>query len=175
MPTIMTHAAIPIALAVAAGPQRIPREVAVMGVVLAMLPDADVFGFGFGIQYADEWGHRGATHSIMFALLFSVALGIVWREVRTTVHFAFLALCMASHGLLDMFTDGGLGIALLWPYDEARHFAAHTPIRVSPIGSGFFSMRGLETLLSELKWVWIPAAIFAVAGFAIRRGVPSRP
>ena len=40
---------------------------------LSLLPDADVIGFRFGIRYADAWGHRGATHSLLFAL----AMGFV--------------------------------------------------------------------------------------------------
>lgn len=174
MPTIMTHAIVPLALAVAVGPKHISRDVAIMGAVLAILPDADVLGFNFGIHYGDEWGHRGATHSLMFALLVSAGISIAWKEVRTTIAACFLAFAMASHGLLDMFTDGGLGIALFWPYDEARHFAPATPLRVSPIGANFFSMRGIETLWSEVIWVWIPAAIVAASGLALRRRFPSR-
>ena len=32
--------------------------------LLSLLPDADVIGFAFGVRYEDEWGHRGATHSV---------------------------------------------------------------------------------------------------------------
>ena len=71
--------------------------------------------------------------------------------------------------LLDTFTDGGLGAALWWPFDNARVFAPITPVRVSPIGAGFFSMRGLETLVSEIKWIWLPCAVLAATGIAIRR------
>lgn len=169
MPTIMTHAIVPLALAAAAGTVRIPARVALAGAALAMLPDADVIGFAFGIDYADPWGHRGATHSLALAVLVAAAIAAAWKEARSLWAFAFLALAMASHGLLDAFTDGGLGIALLWPFDDARIFAPFTPIRVSPIGAGFFSMRGLETLLSELLWIWLPCAALALAGLARRR------
>ncbi len=171
MPTILTHAIVPLAIAAAAGPQRISRKVAVMGAVLAILPDADVIGFAFGIEYGAEWGHRGATHSLMFAALVAGAISIFWREARSTVAFVFLALAMASHGLLDMLTNGGLGVALLWPYDVARHFAPETPVLVSPIGANFFSMRGLQTLVSEAQWIWLPAALIASAGWLIRRAL----
>ena len=76
---------------------------------------------------------------------------------------------MASHGLLDSLTDGGPGIALLWPFAHDRLFAPVTPIRVSPIGGGFFSARGLETLWSEARWVWLPCAVLAMAGLGLRR------
>ena len=35
---------------------------------LAMLPDADVVAFKLGIPYGATWGHRGASHSLVFAL-----------------------------------------------------------------------------------------------------------
>ena len=35
---------------------------------ISLLPDADVIGFGLGIRYADEWGHRGATHSLIASI-----------------------------------------------------------------------------------------------------------
>lgn len=164
----MTHAIVPLALAVAVGTQRIPVKIALAGAALAMLPDADVIGFKLGIAYADTWGHRGATHSLMLAGLVAAALALVWREARSLWAFAFLALSMASHGLLDMATSGGLGIALYWPFSDARHFWPATPIRVSPIGTGFFSARGWETMLSEFRWVWTPCAVIALAGWSGR-------
>lgn len=168
MPTIIAHAMVPLALAVAAWPKRIPTPVALAGAALAMVPDADVIGFGFGIAYADTWGYRGATHALTFALLVTAALAAAWQRARAPLAFVFLFLAMASHGLLDALTDGGLGIALLWPVDDTRYFAPITPVRVSPIGAGFFSVRGLETLLSELLWVWLPCALLAVVGWQLR-------
>ncbi len=97
-----------------------------------------------------------------------------WREARSVSAFVFLTLAMASHGLLDTLTSGGLGAALWWPFSEARIFAPVTPVRVSPIGMGFFSMRGVETLVSELKWIWLPCAAVAFAGWGARRAARSR-
>lgn len=179
MPTIFTHAVVPLALAVAAGRTRISPKLAIAGAVFAVLPDADVAAFKFGIDYADEWGHRGATHSLVFAALCAAALAFVWKEARSLLGFAFLTFAMASHGLLDTLTDGGLGAALYWPFDNTRIFAPETPVRVSPIGRGFISMRGLETLLSELKWIWLPCVVLAGLTWAARkrlvRGTRPRP
>ncbi|MFL0354924.1 metal-dependent hydrolase [Erythrobacter sp. GH1-10] len=169
MPTIMTHALVPLAFAVAAGAGRISPKLALAGAILTVLPDADVVGFRFGVEYADAWGHRGATHSLVFAALFAGAVSLVWREARSLFAWAFLAISMASHGLLDTLTDGGLAAALWWPFSEARIFAPETPIRVSPIGAGFFSARGLETLLSEIRWIWLPCGVLAMAGIGLRR------
>ncbi|MCP5395345.1 MAG: metal-dependent hydrolase [Sphingomonadaceae bacterium] len=169
MSTIMSHAVVPLAAAVAMGPGRISPKVAIAGAALAMLPDGDVLGFRFGIDYAADWGHRGATHSLVFAGLVTAALALVWREARSTLAALFLYLSAASHGLFDMLTDGGLGVALYWPFETTRHFAVFTPIRVSPIGANFFSARGWETMLSELRWVWLPALVIAQAGWFARR------
>src|SRR6266550_9619008 len=45
----------------------IPKRVWVIGVVCSAIPDFDVIGFRFGIRYGDFWGHRGFTHSLVFA------------------------------------------------------------------------------------------------------------
>ena len=175
MPTVFTHAIVPLAFAAAAGRGVISPKLAIAGAVLTVIPDADVIGFRFGIEYADAWGHRGATHSIVFAGLFAGFISLLWKDARSLAGFAFLTLAMASHGLLDTLTDGGLGAALWWPFDNARIFAPETPIRVSPIGAGFFSMRGLETLISEFKWIWLPCLSLAILGWMTRYATPSRP
>ena len=46
---------------------------------------------------------------------------------------------LASHALLDTLTDGGLGAALLWPFNFTRYFAPWRPIPVAPIGLDFLS------------------------------------
>lgn len=172
MPTIMTHAIVPFAIAAVAGRGRISPKLAAAGAVLAMLPDADVVGFALGVDYADPWGHRGATHSLAFAVLTAGAIALLWKQARSLWAFFFLTLAMASHGLLDALTSGGLGPALLWPASDARIFAPLTPIRVSPIGADFFSMRGLETLKSELLWVWLPCLLLMLSGRLIYRSPP---
>lgn len=168
MPTIVTHAVVPLAVAAGVGTKRIPWRLATVGAALAMAPDADVIGFRFGVDYAADWGHRGATHSLVMALIAASAMCLAWREARHWQAWLFLFLAGASHGLLDMLTSGGLGVAVFWPFDVSRHFFPATPIRVSPIGVGFFSMRGLQTLISEAMWVWTPAALCILAGRGLR-------
>ena len=153
MPTIPTHAVAAVAIGCA-----FPREVVdgrwlAAGAVCAMLPDADVIGFRFGVHYGDFLGHRGFSHSLFFAAVLALAasaLPIASGHRRLLWLFLFLA--TASHGLLDALTDGGLGIA------------------VSPIGlRGFFSGGGLSVILSEVVWVWLPSALLAIGGLAWRR------
>src|SRR5262245_51013946 len=108
---------------------------------LSMLPDVDVIGFKLGVRYADPWGHRGASHSLFAAALVALACAALARLVRApparVAAFAFVT--VASHGLLDALTNGGLGVALLWPFDLTRYFAPWRPIPVAPIGARFFS------------------------------------
>lgn len=170
MPTVMSHAAVPLAGALILGRSRLSVPVIATGLLFAMLPDADVAGFGFGIEYGDSWGHRGATHSLLFAAAAALFATAVLRPQRYGLVAAFLFVSMASHGLLDMFTNGGLGVAIYWPFEASRHFAPFTPIAVSPIGiSDFISGRGIKVLYSEAIWVWIPLTLVAVAAYGIRK------
>jgi inner membrane protein len=130
-----------------------------------MLPDADVIGFSLGVRYEDEWGHRGATHSLAFSLALGAAIGVVAPLVRLpAVRTAIAAsLVLASHAVLDTLTNGGLGCALLWPVDLTRYFAPWNPIPVAPIGLYFFSPYGLMVatvelvLFAPLVWLaWSP-------------------
>lgn len=161
MPSIFSHAILPLATGAAAGRGRIPPRIALVSAFLAIVPDFDVIGFRLGVGYGDIWGHRGATHSMAFALLVSGAVALLWREARTAAGWLFLFASMASHGLLDMLTDGGKGVALLWPFDATRLFVPWQPIRVSPIGARFFSERGMETVRSELLTIWLPCLAIA--------------
>jgi inner membrane protein len=117
-----------------------------------MLPDADVIGFSLGVRYEDEWGHRGATHSIAFSLALGAAIGLVAPLSRLPAlrTGTVASLVLASHALLDTLTNGGLGCALLWPFDLTRYFAPWNPIPVSPIGLYVFSAYGLTVVAVEL-------------------------
>ena len=137
--------------------------------VCAMLPDADVIGFSFGIRYEDMFGHRGFSHSFFFAAI--VGAIAAWRLHRPPVLMLFLwfAGVTASHGVLDAMTNGGRGIAFFAPFSNHRYFFPWRPIQVSPIGAGFFSPRGLRVLASEAVWIWVPSAIIAVSARVARR------
>ena len=69
MPTIVTHALLPVIAASAFKPGSISRRLVVAGALAAILPDCDVIGFRLGIPYGAELGHRGASHSLLFAML----------------------------------------------------------------------------------------------------------
>jgi inner membrane protein len=141
---------------------------------LSMLADVDVLTFRLGIPYSAPFGHRGVTHSLLFAMLAGTAAGLWlaqggrWPFWPATVVACLVA---ASHPVLDAMTDGGLGVALLWPFSNARFFAPWRPIPVAPIGARMLSSRGFHVLAVEAIWS-VPLLIWA----AWPRGVaPGRP
>jgi inner membrane protein len=140
-----------------------------------MVPDVDVIGFRFGVHYGDFWGHRGFTHSLLFAFVLTsiVAIAAVFRQDVPVVSrwplTVYLFIASASHGVLDAMTDGGLGVAFFSLFDNRRYFFPWRPVRVSPIGiTRFFSARGFAVLQSEFIWIWIPAAVFVIGALLTR-------
>jgi inner membrane protein len=150
-----------------------------MGAICSVIPDIDVLGFRFGIRYGDFWGHRGFTHSLLFAALlasagFLIGFGRVEPGLSRLSAWVYFFVATASHGFLDAMTDGGLGVAFFSPFDDHRYVLPWRPIHVSPIGVGrFFSERGLAVLLTELLWIWLPAALLAVSAWLLRRRSPA--
>lgn len=130
---------------------------------VAMLPDADVIAFMLRIPYSAPWGHRGASHSLLLALLVGLGIGggLGWLRGQLGRYLLASVLVLASHGLLDTLTDGGLGVALLWPWSKARFFAPVRPLPVAPIGLGMLSERGLSVLLTETLY-FLPLLLAAL-------------
>lgn len=176
MPTTFTHAAFSLAAGRVVDPA-LSREALIAAVVISVLPDVDVVGLFFGIPYAHLLGHRGLTHSIVFALLSSTVCWTLLRRGsrRAGSLWIFLLVAAVSHPLLDATTNGGLGVAFLAPFSNTRFFFPFRPIEVSPIGAGFFSMRGLHVLANEVVWIWIPSALLAGSVELLHRRKSSEP
>jgi inner membrane protein len=180
MPSLISHAAVAVAAGVAFAPRDAPTQFWTLAILCSILPDADVIGFSFGIPYHHFFGHRGFFHSPFFSLLLSIfVVDIFFRHTevfssRWFFYLIFFFLLAATHGILDAFTNGGLGIALLSPFENSRYFFPWTPIEVSPIGvKAFFSQWGLAVVKSELQWVWLPSFIVVllsalISGFSLR-------
>src|SRR5262245_9079118 len=83
-------------------PRWAPLTSMVVWSFVSLLPDADVIGFRFGVAYAAPWGHRGATHSLAFAVLLGAAIGCVapWLRLPALRTGLVAVLVLASHGLL---------------------------------------------------------------------------
>ncbi len=172
MPTVFSHAAVPMAVGLGLGRTAVSERLLAAGVVASMLPDADVLAFRFGIPYAAQLGHRGFTHSLVFAALVSIVGSLTHQMLRSRFlpTFFFLFAATASHGALDALTNGGLGVAFLWPFSAERYFAPLQLIRVAPLSVGkLLSARGAAVLLSELQWVWMPCVAVGLTLAAVRR------
>jgi inner membrane protein len=181
IPTVLasafTHAFTGLALARAYSAEPVPARFWVLAAVCAVLPDADALGFFLGVPYGSTFGHRGFSHSLLFAfiigllvteLFFSSATRLS-REWWSLVLFFFIV--TASHALLDMLTNGGLGAAIFSPFDTSRYFFPWHPVKVSPIGvASFFTRRGWQVLQSELMWIWLPVTVVTGLTWLIRRG-----
>jgi inner membrane protein len=177
MPTALTHLAVPVSAAVALGMRRLSLGALLTGMAAATVPDLDVIAFKLHATYGSMMSHRGFTHTLLFALLIGLAgyaLAPCWH-MRRWVGYTWIALCALSHPLLDMLTDGGSGIALLWPLVETHYFFPWRPIAVSPLSlTRLLSARGLEVLRSELLFVWLPLMTLALLFWTARHSLAGR-
>ncbi len=170
MASIFGHVAASTAIGYAFFPKQVRPITLVVAGFCAFVPDLDVLSFRFGIPYESEWGHRGWTHSLLFALVVGSLIGMIaqwgvrrWSMSPTVAKADDTKLviwCMASmltHPFLDMLTNGGRGVALWWPFSANRLFFPWHPIQVSPLSiHDFFTPWGLEVLASEVLWIGLP-------------------
>lgn len=162
MPSILSHPAVPLAIGLGLGSTIISQRLLLAGVVVSIVPDADVY-----LQMVtSSIGHRGLTHTLLFALLCAAFATLIAHPLQTRrlTAFWFIATATVSHGLLDAFTTGGAGIPFFWPLSAERYFMPWRMIEVSPMGIvRFFSERGITVIVSELKWIWLPASLIALS------------
>ena len=161
--------------------QRVPRSVWLLMGLIAVIPDADVIGYRLGVAYGDLLGHRGLTHSLPFAALLSYVLAILLSGrlqgimTRRRV-WLVLFLAVASHGVLDALTNGGLGIAFLSPLTNDRYFFPFRPLEVSPLSvTRFLTDRGIAVLINEIAWVWLPAITLILTAWLLRAPHRDKP
>jgi len=175
LPTFISHSLVGLAAGKACAGRKLPLRFWVLSAVCPVLADLDVAAFLVGIPYEHFFGHRGFFHSLFFAVLLGFAVAVVFFynerfSRRWWFLSAYFSLICATHPLLDALTSGGLGIALLSPFDATRYFFAWTPIQVSPIGiRAFLSEWGLRVMLSEMLWVWLPTAVVLGGSLLLRR------
>jgi inner membrane protein len=168
MPSILTHAFVAGSLGATFPENSLPKRAIVAGIVCGILPDIDTLGHLVGIPLGSAWGHRGITHSLLFALAVSVAAaGIVGLSGRSPRRWAapwpYLLLCIASHGVLDAMTNAGAGVAFLEPFSDRRFFLPWHPIVGAPLNvSRLIGMKGIAIAVSEVRWVWIPMLVLVL-------------
>lgn len=165
MASFFSHPAFPVALKYSG--LKVSKRLFVTAIFLTLLPDADVIAFKFGIPYESQWGHRGFTHSLVFAFVFGYIFTFFHQffESKKSTVFWWTSLSLISHIAFDALTNGGLGVAAFWPLTSERFFFPWTPVEVSPIGvRGFLSMRGVTVVLNEVLWLWGPALLIGGVG-----------
>ena len=159
MPTIFTHGAFAFG-ATKIAIQKADKRILAAASILAAVPDVDAL-FMRWIAYGDPFGHRGFTHSLLFALV--AGAGVAWLFIKMRWNgrrgfwllAAWFALVTASHGFFDALTDGGLGVAFFAPFDNRRYFFPFRPIPVAPLSAaGLFTASGLHLLLREFLLIW---------------------
>ena len=103
---------------------------------------------------------------MFFAVIFSGLVTWFISDPAKTDSFqvwAYLFLCMGSHGVLDALTNGGHGIAFFAPFTNERYFFPSTPIEVSTLNiRRFFEGQGISVIKSEFLWVWLPCSIICI-------------
>jgi len=176
LPTPLSHALVGLGAGCAVTGRKMPLRFWVLSAVCPILPDLDGIGFHLGIPYGHFFGHRGFLHSLFFALLLSLcAVCVFFRKEGMfskrwwwlLTYFFFIT---ATHGILDAFTNGGLGIALLSPFTNTRYFFPWTPIEVAPLSvRTFISAWGLRVLVSELLWIWLPLLAVVLISKVLRK------
>ncbi|MGK0255207.1 MAG: inner membrane protein [Mariniflexile sp.] len=133
-----------------------------------ILPDFDVVTFRMGIPYSHPLGHRGFTHSILFAILWALILMFTLGRKSKLIWFLVIFLSTVSHGVLDAMTSGGKGVGFLIPFNNNRFFFPFREIKVSPLGvSKFFSEWGLQVIFSEIKYIMLPCLFILIIRFLV--------
>jgi inner membrane protein len=133
-------------------------------VALAWLPDADALPLALGAPDRGIFGHRGFTHTPLFAAAVGLAVAAYWLARRRpgSVRLGVLAtLLVSSHGLLDAIAQEGRGIMFLWPLSTERFHLPWRPIPDAPLGLAFFSRIGLAHLAIELL-LFLPFTLYAI-------------
>ena len=148
----------------ASGPM--PPRYWVLAAICGVLPDADAIGYYLGVRYGSFLGHRGFSHSLLFALIVAILVTEIFFSDLPRFSRAYFGMILSffaftiSHSLLDALTNGGLGVAIFSPFDETRYFLPWRPVQVSPMGIRvFFSSWGMAVLSSEFIWIWIPSIV----------------
>src|SRR5262245_22565494 len=110
MATTYTHAVVGLGIAQLYSPRRMRWLYWILAALLAVFPDFDAFSTA---AYGAILGHRGFTHSLVFSLwlaMLAASLTYRWFQGSLWALSGVFFLALASHGLLDALTRGGMPI-----------------------------------------------------------------
>jgi inner membrane protein len=129
---------------------------------IAVAPDLDQSVLpALGIPDSVTLGHRGATHSLLVAVVTSLLVGLLARacglSFRVVAIGAFIAI--GTHSLLDTFSEGP-GVTWLWPFNDTR-FPVYPILPSAPANEDLFTRKGLYQLAAEAV-VFAPFLLYAI-------------
>ncbi len=126
--------------------------------LLPVVPDLDAI-MHIWVKYGHALGHRGVSHSLLFALVFAIILAWLLQRFgyaertrqalgRMTLAFTLL---MVSHGVVDTMTTGGKAPSLLWPIQTEGVWSPKRFIPVSPMGGSLLRTKWSKKQLDQMK------------------------
>lgn len=104
--------------------RRIGGKAAILGAVVATIPDLDVVLLPFYDDIERISVHRGFSHSVVFSLVGAFLLAFILSKIKWTLHLTFKRLLLFTwavlftHILLDAFT--AYGTQLFLPFSDYR-------------------------------------------------------
>ena len=104
--------------------KKIGNKGAIIGAIVATIPDLDVILYLFYDKLEMLSIHRGFSHSILFSLLGAFLIAFILSKVKWTSNIKFKILllfawlCLFTHMLLDAFT--AYGTQLFLPFSNRR-------------------------------------------------------
>ncbi|MDF1676960.1 MAG: metal-dependent hydrolase [Vicingaceae bacterium] len=104
--------------------KKIGNKGAIIGAVVATIPDLDVILYLFYDKFEMLSIHRGFSHSIVFSVLGAILIAFVLSKTKWFQHIQFQLLllyawlCLFTHILLDTFT--AYGTQLFLPFSDSR-------------------------------------------------------
>lgn len=120
----ITQAALGAAIGEATLGKNIGNKGAVLGAIVATIPDLDVALYLFYDKFEMLSIHRGFSHSIVFSIIGAFLIAYVLQHIKWTKTvgyqklWIFTWLALFTHMLLDTFT--AYGTQLLLPFSDAR-------------------------------------------------------
>ena len=120
----LTQAALGAAIGEVILGRKIGYKGAVIGAIIATIPDLDVVLIPFYSSLERISIHRGFSHSILFSLIGSILIAFILTKLKWTKQISYVRLlifcwlALFTHMLLDAFTT--YGTQLLLPFSNYR-------------------------------------------------------
>lgn len=148
MPSSIAHASVAVLLSPLLSARTLSKRLLAVTAAAAAAPDLDAVGRPFGRgDIAMLGGHRATTHSLFFAIVVALIIAFALRSVTPRsrlVVASYVALVVASHGLLDALATYGEGVAFFAPLSPQRWK---------------FGWQPFSGILPEMLLLWLPALL----------------